>query len=75
MAQDEVIKRKTNSEWIRNQNEYEMLISIRKNAVKGAKSGSSICPIYLMTGDDSEFNSCNQKCDNCLQMWLYRERK
>lgn len=66
MAQDEVNERKTNSQWLRNQNEYDLLLNAQRR-IDSMKYRS--CIIYVLTGS-LKCAECDEFCKPCLQKWL-----
>lgn len=73
MAQDEMNTRNTNSAWIRQQNEYQLLIDASKRMQE--RYDSQGCILYVISGCDNTLDTCIHDCELCIQKWLYSERQ
>lgn len=67
MAQDEMNERKTNAQWLRNQNEYDLLVQAQRR-LDSCEYRS--CILYVLTGS-LKCATCDEFCKPCLQKWLY----
>ena len=72
MAMDEMNTRNTNSAWLRQQNEYQLLIDASKRMHE--RYYPQGCILYIISGSDNTPNPCIHDCNVCIQNWLYKER-
>ena len=66
MAQDEVNERKTNGQWLRNRNEYDLLVQAQRR-IDSIEYRS--CILYVLTGS-LKCAECEEFCKPCIQKWL-----
>lgn len=58
----------TNREWLRKQNECDLLCKIQDNLTNGQEI---FCVLYLLTGDESRWISSDcADCKTCIANWL-----
>ena len=60
-----------NRDWLRNQNEYDLLLNIQKRLEYLLNSGRQCCILSALGSPPAE---CKLVCENCIQEWLSRER-
>lgn len=68
MAQDDVMIRSTNGAWLRSQNEYDLLTTIKDRLAEIAPNN---CVLTLVSGKCIE--QCVNDCNICIQRWLYQK--
>lgn len=76
MAADEVRQIRTNADWLRSTNEYELICGIA-DRLEDAYGKSYACPLEIIFGQ-ANHEDCliyYDNCKECLRKWLYKERK
>lgn len=71
MAADEVRKVRTNADWLRSINEYELVCGIA-DRLEGA---SCVCPLEVIFDQVNTECTTGNDCKECLRKWLYKEHK
>lgn len=60
----------TNREWLRKQNEYDLLCRMQDN-LTNACGQEIFCALYVLTGDTTRWtNSDCADCKKCIANWL-----
>ena len=75
MAADEVKRVRTNADWLRMQNEYDLICGIA-DRLEGAYGKSYVCPLEIIFGQaNHDCLTYYDNCKECLRNWLYKERQ
>lgn len=71
MAADEVRQIRTNADWLRSTNEYELICGI----VDRLEGASYVCPLEVIFDQVNMECTAKNNCKECLRKWLYKEHK
>lgn len=74
MAADEVRKIRTNADWLRSTNEYELICGIVDRLARGCGVGC-VCPLEIIFDQVNTECTVGSDCKECLRKWLYKEHK
>lgn len=74
MAADEVRKIRTNADWLRSINEYELVCGIADRLERECGKCYA-CPLEIIFDQVSTKCTTGNDCKECLRKWLYKEHK
>lgn len=74
MAADEVKRVRTNADWLRSINEYELICGIVDRLARGCGVGC-VCPLEIIFDMTDTDCTVGNECKECLRKWLYKEHK